>query len=60
MFGILKDLTKTAIGVVTLPLDIAADVLTLGGSLTDKDSPYTAEKISDIMKNIENAVDPNR
>ena len=32
-----------------------ADVVTLGGSLTDKDKPYTAEAVSDVLKNLENA-----
>ena len=59
MFGILKNVTKAVVGVATLPLDVAADVLTLGGTCTDKDRPYTAEKLSDIMENLEKAVDPD-
>ena len=38
MFGILGDLTKAVVGVVVeTPLAVAADVLTLGGAITDKD-----------------------
>lgn len=58
MFGMLEDLAKAAVGVVKLPLDVAADALTLGGALTDKDKPYTAEGVSDVMQNLKNAVAP--
>lgn len=58
MFGMLEDLAKAAVGVVKLPFDVAADALTLGGALTDKDKPYTAEGVSDVMQNLKNAVAP--
>lgn len=51
----LGSLFKATIGIVKLPLDVAADVVTLGGSLTDKDKPYTASGVSQIMKNLEDA-----
>jgi hypothetical protein len=59
MFGILGSLTKAAVGVVTLPLDVVADVVTLGGAMTDRPVPYTAEKVSGIMENIADAVNPD-
>ncbi len=55
IFDVFEGVTKAVVGVVTLPIDIAADVVTLGGALTDKDKPYTAQKVSDIMENIEKA-----
>ena len=59
MFGILGDLAKAVVGVVVeTPLAIAADVLTLGGAITDKDEPYTATALKDVMKNVENATNP--
>lgn len=58
MFGMLEDLAKAAVGVVKLPIDLAADVVTLGGALTDKDKPYTAEGVSDVMQNLKNAAAP--
>ena len=60
MFGLLNSLAKVAVGVVATPVALAADVITLGGSLTDKDTPYTAEALADILKNLENATDPNK
>lgn len=58
MFDILEDLTKAAIGVVKLPVSVVADVVTLGGALTDKDAPYTVENVSEIVKNLDNATTP--
>ena len=58
MFGILESLTKAALGVVTIPVAAVADVVTLGGALTDKDKPYTAEAVSDVVQNLEDATRP--
>lgn len=59
MFGILADLTKAAVGVVVeTPLAIAADVVTMGGAMTDKDEPYTATALNGVMQNVENATKP--
>jgi len=60
MFVMLESLAKAAISVVTVPVAVVADVVTLGGSLTDKDKPYTAEAVSDLVKNLENATNPNK
>ena len=60
MFGLFNSLAKVAVGVVATPVALAADVITLGGSLTDKDTPYTAEALADILKNLENATDPDK
>ena len=54
MFGILIDLTKAVVGVVVeTPIAIAADAITLGGTITDKDEPHTATALKGVMKNIE-------
>jgi hypothetical protein len=44
--------------VIETPLAIAADVVTMGGALTDKDEPYTATALKKVVKNVENATDP--
>jgi len=60
MFGILVDLTKAVVGVVIeTPIAIAADVITLGGSLADKDEPYTSTALKSVMDNVENATKPD-
>ena len=51
----LDKLGKAVIGVAKLPIDVAADVITLGGTLTDKDEPYTASNVKQVMKNLEDA-----
>ncbi len=56
--SILGSVTKAALGVVTLPLAVASDLVTMGGAMTDRDEPYTATQISDIVKNVEDAVKP--
>jgi len=58
MFGILNSLTKAAVSVVSLPVSVAADVVTMGGALNDKPRPYTAETLSDLIRNLENATKP--
>lgn len=60
MFGMLESLTKAALAVVTVPVAVAADVVTLGGSLTDRADPYTKEAVGDLVDNLKNATDPER
>lgn len=57
MFNILKGITKAAVGVVTLPVDIAADIVTMGGAVNDKRNPYTVEKVKKIMGHLDDATD---
>jgi hypothetical protein len=59
MFSMLESLTKAAVGVVTLPVAVVADVVTLGGSLADKPEPYTSEAARSIVKNLTHAAKPN-
>ncbi len=59
MFGIFEDLAKVAVGVVKTPITVVADVITLGGSLTDKRQPYTMDNIKEIVENLEHATKPN-
>ena len=42
MFG---KLFNAAVDVVTLPVSVAVDVVTLGGALVDRDEPYTVSKV---------------
>ena len=58
MFDIFESLAKAAVSVVTIPVAVVADVMTLGGVLTDKDKPYTAEAVSDAVQNLTNAAKP--
>lgn len=60
MFGLIEGLAKAAAGVVTIPVAVVADAVTLGGSLTDKPRPYTADAVSDVVKNLQNATKPGQ
>lgn len=46
-----------AVGIVTLPLDIAADGVTLFGAITEQEKPYTAQKLEKIYKAVDEAMD---
>lgn len=53
MFG---ELFKAVVGVVVeTPVALVADVVTLGGALSDKDQPYTATALEKVVKNVENS-----
>ena len=60
MFGILKSLAKAATAVVDVPVSIVADVVTLGGVLTDQDKPYTAKAAERLVQNVKDAADPDK
>lgn len=45
-------LIKAAVGVAVLPVDVASDIVTLGGTLTDDESA-TAKRIKHISDNID-------
>lgn len=48
MFGLLKAIVEVA----KLPVDVTADVITLGGAINDKREPYTAERCRRIMRKL--------
>jgi hypothetical protein len=60
MFGMFESLAKAAVAVVTVPVAVVADVVTMGGVLTDKDNPYTAEAVEDFMDNLKDAATPDK
>jgi len=57
MFGFLENVAKAAVGVVSLPVTVAADVVTMAGAMTDQDKPYTATAAESILKNLQKAVE---
>ena len=61
MLDVLSSLTKAAVGaVVQTPIAIVADIATLGGALVDKEQPFTATAVGNVVNNLENAVKPNK
>jgi hypothetical protein len=52
IMSIIGKLLKTGIDVVILPVSVAADIVTLGGALTEKDTTYTGDHSRAIGKDI--------
>jgi len=52
MFGMMKSALKAASAVVDIPVGIAADAVTMGGVLNDKETSYTAEAAARFVKNV--------
>lgn len=50
MLGFLEKAARLTVNVVTLPVSVAADVVTLGGELNDRGRSYTADKAARIGK----------
>ena len=55
MFG---SLLKVAFSPVDLALSVAADVVTMGGALSDQDKPYTAQAAERLVDNVEDVFEP--
>lgn len=54
MFG---NLIGAAIETVTIPIAVAADVVTLGGALNEKGETYTGSKIARIVEDLDDAAE---
>lgn len=60
MLGMFESLAKAAVAVVTVPVAVVADVVTMGGVLTDKEKPYAAEAVEDFVDNLKDAATPDK
>ena len=60
MFEFLTSTVKAAAAVVDIPVSMAADVVTLGGALTDRDTTYTGDAASRLVKNVQDMTDPDK
>lgn len=49
------NLLRAVVGVATLPVDIVADIVTLGGEMGDGKPTHTEAKAQSILRNIEKA-----
>ena len=56
----LESLLKLAGSAVKAPIALVADVVTLGGLLTDRDEAYTATNLEDTLRNLEDLIDGDR
>lgn len=56
MFDMFNSLVKATVGVVVeTPLAVVADVVTMGGALTDKEVPYTADALEKVYENLKDS-----
>lgn len=53
MLDFLTKTVKLAANVATLPVSVAADLVTMGGALNDRDEPYTATHAKRVLTNVE-------
>lgn len=53
-------LKATVLTFVTTPVAVVADVVTLGGTMNDRKETYTESQLKALVKNVENAVDPDK
>jgi hypothetical protein len=53
----LGKITKSAIDVAVTPVEVAKDVVTLAGALTDEDESYTVRRLRKAKENAEGAYD---
>jgi hypothetical protein len=58
MLNFAESLLRAGVAVVRLPVAVAADTITMGGHLTDRDEPYTVSAAKDLVKNLEDAASP--
>lgn len=59
MLGMLESLSKAVVGAaVAVPVSAVADVVTMGGILTDRDGPYTADAAASVLENLRDATSP--
>lgn len=55
--GFFSSLTKTILDVAVLPVEVAKDVVTLGGTLTDEREPYTVQRLKKANKDMNKTID---
>lgn len=53
-----NNLLKAVVGVVVeTPVAVIADVVTLGGALTDQEVPYTKQALEKVVENIQESTE---
>lgn len=57
MFG---SLLKAVVAVAVTPVAVVADVVTLGGELTDRKETYTGQVLDAVEKNLSDTIDPRK
>ena len=48
---------KTLVDIATIPVAVAADIVTLGGVMTDRDNTYTGDNLRAVANDLVNLYD---
>lgn len=51
--GFLNKFVKLAVNTVSIPIDVAKDVVTLGGVATEQSKSYTEQRIEKLIEDTE-------
>lgn len=54
---IFGSLLEAVLDTATLPIDVAKDVVTMGGAMTERQEPYTFSKLKKIDRDIGQVID---
>lgn len=54
MFG---SLIKVVANVAVTPIELVKDVVTMGGTMTDQDKPYTLQRLEKAQEHLDDALD---
>lgn len=57
IFGSLQKLTKATVRTALTPVDVVADILTIGGSITDREESHTESALKEIVELLGEAYD---
>lgn len=57
MLNFLTRTARAAVDVATLPVSAAADFVTLGGALVDRDEPYTVTKSKRLIEDAKDVIE---
>lgn len=55
--GLLGKVIQGIIDVAATPIDVAKDIITLGGTSTEQEEPYTLQKMKKLKKKAEEIYD---
>lgn len=57
MLGFIGNIVKGAVAVAVTPVAVAADIVTMGGELTDRRESYTGEKLRQAAEALNRAIE---
>lgn len=55
--GMLGKLIGAVIDTALVPVELAKDVVTLGGAMTEEDEPYTLTRLKRVVRKVDRAAD---